>query len=59
MLAATTAYAAPIYQTYGVFDIAFYNNGDTDGYSTSGQNWTASQMADVGVFFSGFFPFLR
>ena len=44
-----TAQAAPTTQTFGPFDVTFYNNGDTDGYFAGAQNWTAQQMADVGA----------
>ncbi len=44
---ACIASAAPVTMTYGVFDVVFYNNGDTDGQITSQGNWTAEQMLDV------------
>ena len=44
-----TAQAEEMTQTYGPFDVTFYNNGDSDGYNTGGQDWTAQQMADVGA----------
>lgn len=43
------AAAEPVTQSYGVFDVTFYNAGDGDGYATGQQNWTAQQMADVAV----------
>ncbi|MCE5341519.1 MAG: PEP-CTERM sorting domain-containing protein [Planctomycetaceae bacterium] len=36
-----------ITQTYGVFDVTFYNTGDTDGAKTGEQDWTSLQMADA------------
>jgi hypothetical protein len=39
--------AAPITQSYGVFDVTFYNSADSDGYTTGQQDWTSQQMADV------------
>lgn len=44
---ATICAAASITCTYGVFDVTFYNTGDTDGYITGQQDWTPQQMADV------------
>jgi len=49
VLAVTTAQGVPVTQTYGPFDVTFYNNGDTDGYLTGEQNWTPEQRADVGT----------
>ncbi len=34
-------------RTAGPFDVTFYHNTETDGYSTGGQNWTTEQMDDV------------
>ena len=41
------ATGSPVTQSYGVFDVTFYNAGDGDGYATGQQDWTAQQMADV------------
>lgn len=49
VLCVQTVQATPVVQTYGVFDVTFHNNGDSDGYVTGGQNWTSEQMADVGA----------
>jgi hypothetical protein len=46
-LFAGTCAASPIIQTFGVFDVTFYNIGDSDGKYTGEQNWTSEQMADV------------
>lgn len=42
-----TVCAAPVTVTHGVFDITFYNSGDTNGYTTGQQDWNAEQIADV------------
>lgn len=42
-----TVHAAPVTVSHGYFDITFYNAGDTNGYLTGQQNWTAQQIADV------------
>jgi hypothetical protein len=42
-----SATAETVTQSYGVFDVTFYNAGDSDGYATGQQDWTAQQMADV------------
>lgn len=47
LLASLTALAAPVTLTQGVFDVTFYNAGDTNGYTAGQQDWTAEQMADV------------
>jgi hypothetical protein len=39
--------ATPTIQTYGVFDVTFYNSGDSVGTTTSQQDWTTQQMEDV------------
>jgi hypothetical protein len=39
--------ATTITQTYGVFDVTFYNAGDTNGKYTGESDWTSQQMADV------------
>ncbi|MDP7636575.1 MAG: PEP-CTERM sorting domain-containing protein [Phycisphaerae bacterium] len=48
-LAVGEAEAATTVQAYGPFTVTFHNNGDTDGYITGQQDWTAEQMADVGA----------
>ena len=45
--AGATIQASPTTQAYGPFDVTFYNNGDTDGYFSSQQDWRAEQMAVV------------
>jgi len=47
ILLGSTAFAAPVVVSYGPFDVTFYNNGDSNGSTTSGQDWTAEQMNDV------------
>jgi hypothetical protein len=47
LTAAAICSATPTTQSYGVFDVTFYNNGDSDGYETGEQNWTSQQMTDV------------
>jgi len=39
--------ATAITQNYGVFDVTFYNAGDSDGTTVSQQDWTSEQIADV------------
>ena len=41
--------ATAVTQSYGVFDVTFYNAGDSDGYANGVQDWTSEQMADVGA----------
>ena len=52
-LAALCLGAAPaqaeITHTYGAFDVTFYGNAETDGFTTGTQNWTSQQMTDVGA----------
>ncbi len=43
----TICNATPVTQSYGVFDVTFYNNGDSDEYGAGEQDWTSQQMADV------------
>ncbi|MDD5010510.1 MAG: PEP-CTERM sorting domain-containing protein [Phycisphaerae bacterium] len=38
---------AAVVRTAGPFNITFYDNGDSDGINSSGQNWTSQQMDDV------------
>ncbi len=47
LLFASICAAETITQTYGVFDVTFYNSGDTDGAKTGEQDWTSQQMSDV------------
>jgi hypothetical protein len=35
-------------QTFGPFDVTFYNSGEGNGLYTSQQNWTSQQITDVG-----------
>ncbi len=46
-LLTVTVWAAPVTVTHNYFDITFYNSGDTNGYATGEQNWTAQQIDDV------------
>ena len=46
-LVGLTVCAAPVTVSHGVFDITFYNSGDTNGYATGQQNWTEQQITDV------------
>lgn len=39
--------ATVVTQTYGVFDLTFYNSGDSDGVTTGEQDWTSEEMSDV------------
>lgn len=48
LLLAAVASAAPITRSYGPFDAIFYNNGDGDGINTGMQNWSESEMSDIG-----------
>jgi hypothetical protein len=45
----TMAQAAPTAETFGPFDVTFFNLGDTDGYFTGEQDWTAQQRAAIGA----------
>jgi hypothetical protein len=47
LLLTTICSAATITQTYGVFDVTFYNTGDSDGKYTADADWTSEQMADL------------
>ncbi|MEN6385413.1 MAG: PEP-CTERM sorting domain-containing protein [Phycisphaerales bacterium] len=47
LFSASICAATPSIQTYGVFDVTFYNAGDTDGTTTGEQDWTSQQMLDV------------
>ncbi|AKJ64745.1 hypothetical protein [Kiritimatiella glycovorans] len=38
---------AIVVETYGPFDVSFYEEGDVYGTTTNQQDWTAEQMADV------------
>ncbi len=49
LLAAMSANAATITVPYGPFDVVFHNTGDTTWDFTGAQDWTATQMADVGA----------
>lgn len=43
------ALAAPTTMSFGVFDVTFFNTGDTDGAYLSAADWTTEQMQDVGA----------
>ena len=43
------AQAAVTQQDYGPFTVNFHNTGDSNGYGTGDQDWTAQHMADVGA----------
>jgi hypothetical protein len=45
----TSALNASFTMSYGVFDVTFFNDGDSDGYATGEGNWTPEQMSDVGA----------
>ncbi|HAL44938.1 MAG: hypothetical protein A2Y12_07090 [Planctomycetes bacterium GWF2_42_9] len=47
LLLTTFCTATAITQTYGVFDVTFYNIGDSDGENTGQSDWTSQQMDDV------------
>ena len=45
--ASWSVHATPVTQTFGVFDVTFYNANDTNGIVTGGANWTTAQINDV------------
>ena len=47
ILLAPVVHATPITETFGPFDVTFYNSGDTDGLYTGSGNWTPEQISDV------------
>lgn len=49
VLLTSTGWTSPIVQSYGTFDVTFYNSADSDGFATGQQDWTGEQMADVGA----------
>jgi len=39
--------STPLIQTYGAFEVTFYNAGDTNGKYTGESDWTSEHIADV------------
>jgi hypothetical protein len=39
--------STPLIQTYGAFEVTFYNTGDTNGKYTGESDWTNEHIADV------------